>query len=146
MNRRTRNALDTATAGGISALGIAAIAAALVGIGLGVWAFTVWFSGTKGAGDLHKDQQSAQNREYWSAKFQDDMTTIQADQTNLATLRDAATSPGATQQDRTNYLGVQLNCRQDVAAYNADAGNVLATQRIPAGFPTSIDPTDYCGK
>lgn len=111
-----------------------------------VWWLSVAASGTAGSGNVTRDQNSAANRERWSATYNNDMQQVQADQTNLAVLKAAATGPGATQQDRQDYLGLQLNCRTDVATYNTDAANVLGAQWLPAGFPSSLDSSDYCGK
>jgi hypothetical protein len=146
MSARTRGAL-AATGGGISAVAVTGLViGACAAIGALVWWLGVFTSGTAGAGNVTKDQNSSQNRERWSATYSNDMQQIQADQTNLAVLKGAATGPGATVQDRTNYTGARLNCTADVATYNADASNVLGHQWIPAGMPPSIDPSDYCGK
>lgn len=109
-----------------------------------LWAFGVFTAGIKGSGDVHRDQQNAKNREHWSATFNAEYQQVQADQDNLAVLKNAADGDGATQQDRTNYTGAQLNCRTDVAAYNADAASVLGSPWIPAGLPTQIDAATYC--
>lgn len=146
MATRTRDTAAAVGTGVASWLGAALVIAAVMGLAAGAWALTVWFSGTKGAGDVHKDQNSATNQEHWSATYNNDYQQLQADQANLTTLQQAATGPGATQQDRTNYLGAQLNCRTDAATYNTDAGNVLGHQWIPAGLPTSVNASDYCGK
>lgn len=149
MKTRTRETIaDGARAAGVGCgayLGIALAIVALAGLAALGWWISVIASGPKGAGDIQKDQNSSQNREYWSAKYNADMQQIQADETNLAVLKAAATGPGATQQDRTNYTGAQLNCRSDAATYNTDAANVLGTQWIPTGLPTSVNATTYCG-
>lgn len=142
MNNRTRDAAAAASTGIAALLAVLAVCA----IGALVWWLGVFSSGTAGAGNLHKDQQSAQNRERWSATYNNDMQQVQADQANLATLHAAATGTGATQQDRQNYIGAQLICRTDVAAYNTDASNTLGAQWLPTGFSSSLDSTDYCGK
>lgn len=149
MNTRTRTALaDGARTAGLGLagyLGVALTIVAIAGLCAFGWWISVLVSGPKGAGDVTKDQNSAQNREYWSAKFNGDMQQLQADQANLATLKQTAAGPGATQQDAANYQGALLNCRTDAATYNTDANNVLAAQWIPAGLPTSVNATTYCG-
>lgn len=146
MSARTRGAV-AAVGGGVTAtVVIGGVAVLVAAIGALVWWLGVFTSGTAGAGNVTKDQNSSQNQERWSATYNNDMQQVQADQSNLPILKAAATGPGATQQDRQNYLGLQLNCRADVATYNTDAANVLGHQWIPAGFSTLLDPTDYCGK
>jgi hypothetical protein len=110
-----------------------------------IWWLGVFSSGTAGAGNLTRDQNSSQNREYWSAKYNTDWQNLQADQSNLIGLREYANTPGATQQDRMNLEGAQLNCRQDTATYNADTANVLGRQWLPSNLPTSVTATTYCG-
>lgn len=110
-----------------------------------LWWLGVFTSGVKGAGDVHRDQQRAGNREHWSATFNAEYQQIAADRDNLTILKRAATGAGATQQDRTNYTGAQLNCRQDVAQYNADAASTLGSPWIPTDLPSQIDATTYCG-
>ena len=117
---------------------------ALAGIGALIWWLGVSTSGIRGAGNVQRDQNNAANREHWSATFNAEYQQAQADADNLAVLKTAADAPGATAQDRTNYLGAQLNCRQDVATYNTDAASVLGRPWIPADLPTVIDATTYC--
>lgn len=142
----TRDAAATAGRGaGYYVLILLGVLAAF-GVAALIWWLSVATSGTAGSGNVTRDQNNATNREHWSATYNNDMQQVIADQTNLATLHAASTGIGATQQDRQNYIGAQLICRTDVATYNTDAANVLGTQWIPAGLPTSINSTDYCGK
>ena len=117
----------------------------IVGVGFLVWWFGVRTSGVIGSGNVTRDQNSSGNREYWSAKYNADWQNLTADQANLTGLREYANAPGATEQDRMNYLGAQLNCRQDAATYNTDAANILGHQWLPSGMPTQVTATTYCG-
>jgi uncharacterized protein HemX len=140
-------ARTTATASGLTIGGYIAIllaVAALAGIGGFAWWLTVATSGARGTGNVQRDQNSASNREHWSATFNAEYQQITADQSNLTVLK-TALDGGGTEQDRTNYLGAQLNCRQDVAKYNADAVSTLGSPWIPDGLPTSINANTYCG-
>ena len=140
------NAALRGIGGGISA--IAATAGAIVFlalVALFVWWLGVFSSNTVGSGNVTKAQNSAANREYWSAKYNTDLQNLAADQANLVGLRQYATGTGATEQDRMNYLGAQLNCRQDAATYNTDAANILGHQWLPSGMPTQVTATTYCG-
>jgi hypothetical protein len=110
-----------------------------------LWAFGVFTSGTKGAGDVTRDQNSAKNREHWSKTFNSEFQQIQADQEIVSSLMRTAQKAGATVQDRDNYTGAQNNCRQDVAQYNADASSTLGSPWLPAGLPAQINADTYCG-
>lgn len=90
-------------------------------------------SGTRGTLDIQKQRGTAANRTHWSATFAGDYRTIQADQQNIQIAQEAAARPGATVQDATNLEGIQMVCRDDVAAYNTDLANVLAV--VPDGYP-----------
>lgn len=143
---RTRQAVETAGWSIAAYLGVLAAVIALAGVGALVWWLGVATSSIRGNGNVTRDQNTAANREHWSATFNNEYQQITADQANLATLKQAADTPGATQQDRTNYLGAQLNCRQDVATYNTDAASALGHPWIPANLPNTLDSTTYCGK
>lgn len=145
MRIRTRDVATAAKFGVVAYLGLIAAVIGIAGITALVWWLSVAGSGVHGAGDVVKDQNSAANREHWSATFNAEYQRIQADQADLATLRSSAAGPGSTQQDRMDYQGAQLNCRQDVAEYNADAASDLGRPWIPAGLPTSILASTYCG-
>jgi hypothetical protein len=116
----------------------------LIVVGVGIWALTVAWSGVGGSGQVHKDQNSSNNREHWSATYNTDFNNLQADKSNIGVLQTAATATGATKQDQMNLDGAVMNCATDVATYNADAQNVLGNQWIPVGLPTSVNVADYC--
>lgn len=122
----------------LAALLIAAVVGAL-------WSLGVFTAGARGAGQVHKDQQRAGNREQWIATYNAEYQQLQADQQNLTVLKAAANGTGATQQDRIDYTGAQLNCRADAARYNADTQNLLGSPWLPAGLPTAVNADQYCG-
>jgi hypothetical protein len=109
-----------------------------------LWWGGVFASGAVGSGQLHKDQQSASNREQWSATYNGDMNNLLADRDNIDVLKQTVHSPGATAKDLTDLQGAQLNCNQDIAKYNQDAANVLGAQWLPAGFPAQVNSVTYC--
>jgi hypothetical protein len=121
-----------------AALLIAAICGAL-------WWAGVFTAAARGNGQVHKDQQRAGNREQWIATYNAEFQQLQADQQNLAVLKAATTGSGATQQDRIDYTGAQLNCRTDAAKYNADTQNLLGAPWLPASLPTTVNADQYCG-
>lgn len=145
MSITRRDVADGAKAIGAGTIWAVLAVVAIGGLSVALWAFGVFTSDAKGAGDVHRDQQNAGNREHWSQTFNSDYQQVTADQDNLVVLKAAATGAGATQQNRANYTGAQLNCRADVAQYNANASSVLGSPWIPAGLPTQLVPTTYCG-
>jgi flagellar basal body-associated protein FliL len=145
MSRITRRDIgDAAT--GISVGTILTVIGVLIACGIGalIWWLNVSTSGIKGSGDVHRDQQDAKNREHWSAQFNAEYQQVQADQNNIATLKQAATGTSATLQDRANYLGAEQNCQADVAQYNADASSTLGSPWVPPSLPTALTAATYC--
>jgi hypothetical protein len=111
-----------------------------------IWALALYHahtSGTRGTLDIQRQRGTAANRTHWSATFAGDYRTIQADQQNIQIAAQAANGPHSTVQDATNLTGIQMVCRNDVAAYNTDLANVLAV--VPDGYPTvSLDAGAQC--
>lgn len=124
----------------IAALSVVSIVLA-VALGWGIWALTVVTSPVIGRGEMYKDQQSSQNREYWISKYQHDYQMIQADQEAISTLK---ASGIVTQQDKINLQGAEMNCQQDVANYNGNVNNALGSPWLAANLPSQIDPNQYC--
>lgn len=140
-----RDVGDAATGFSLSAVLITASVLFVCALAALLWGLGVFTSGIKGAGDVTRDQNDAKNREHWSQTFNSEFQQIQADQDNLTVLKKTATATGASVQDRANYTGAQLNCRQDVAQYNADTASTLGARWLPQGLPTQINADTYCG-
>jgi hypothetical protein len=124
------------------AYGCATALALFVVLPIGLWAFGVFASGTKGTGDLTRQRNSAGNRAHWSATLNGLDQQITADQAMISAAHAVAAAPNATKQDQINLTGLVQNCLTDVAAYNGDTQNVLAV--VPDGLPTTIY-TNACG-
>lgn len=140
-----RDVGDAATGLSLSAVAVTLTVLFVCGLAALLWWLGVFTSGIKGAGDVHRDQNDAKNREHWSATFNSEYEQIQADQGVIATLKEQAGAQGATAQDRDNYVGAKNNCLQDVAQYNADASSTLGSPWVPANLPDHIDSDTYCG-
>lgn len=140
-----REIRDGAAWTGLSAVWLLLIVLVIAGISGILWALGVFTSSARGAGNVQRDTNSAANREHWSATYNTEFQRVTADQGIVAMLKNAAAGPGATQQDRVNYLGAQANCRADVAQYNAATQNVLGRPWLPDGLPTTLNAADYCG-
>jgi hypothetical protein len=122
---------------------ITATAVACIAISWAVLAYNARTSGARGTLDIQQQRGTAANRTHWSAVFAGDYRTIQADQQNIQIAAAAASGPRATVQDATNLTGIQMVCRNDVAAYNTDLANVLAV--VPDGYPTQpLDAGAQC--
>ncbi len=121
------------------------LATVIAGIAI-TWAVAIYHahtSGTRGTLDIQQQRGTAANRTHWSATFANDYRTIQADQQNIQIAQQAASGPHATVQDATNLTGIEMVCRNDVAAYNTDLGNALAV--VPDGYPTApLDAATQC--
>jgi hypothetical protein len=140
-----RDIRDATTWTGLGAGWILLASLLIAGIVGVLWWLGVLTAGARGAGQVHKDQQSAANREHWIATYNAEYQQLQADQANLGVLKQAATAAGATQQDRIDYQGARLNCRQDAAQYNADTQNLLGAQWLPEGLPATVNADTLCG-
>jgi hypothetical protein len=113
---------------------IAAVVIAAIAISWAAILYNAHTSGTRGTLDIQQQRGTAANRTHWSAVFAGDYRAIQADQQNIQIAQQAASGPHATVQDATNLTGVEMVCRNDVAAYNTDLANTLAV--VPDGYPT----------
>lgn len=123
-------------------IGILAIALTIILIAGAVW-LTIWLttasSGPRGNADVTRQHNSGQNQVAQNTKLLGDNATVLADQQKIAALAPNV----ATEQDRIDLQGLELNCQSDVATYNADVQNILAAGYLPAGLPTSY-PTAIC--
>lgn len=131
---RRQNIRDALGAGGF----IAAVTALCIVFSLLVWGASVLLSPLFGAGNVHRDVNSAQNREHWSAVFNGEYNIITADAMNVKIVAESL-HDSKTEQDRIDLQGAVLNCQQDVAHYNGDVQNVLAAKWLPPALPDHVD-------
>lgn len=115
---------------------------ALLALVWGIRTLSASTSGVKGTLQIQQQRGTAANREHWSVTIKGDYETVQSDQRNIRTAAQAATGPHATSIDATNLTGIEMNCSNDVAQYNTDAGNALAV--IPDGYPDHLDAQEQC--
>lgn len=139
--RKYQNLKDT-----LGASGLVALVVALTILGsFAVWGLFVLISPLVGSGNIHRDVQDAKNREHWSAVFNGRFNQIRADRAQIAVISDSLLTGGNTAQDKIDLQGARMNCLQDVALYNADTQNVLASPWLPAGLPATISDAEFCG-
>ena len=112
------------------------VVAALIAAGIWMWTAS---SGLRGDASVTRQHNAGQNQVAQNTKLLGDQATVTADEHNIQYL--AANL--VTAQDRMDLQGLELNCQSDVAAYNADVQNILASGYLPAGLPSSY-PAIVC--
>ena len=112
------------------------VLAALIGAGIWIWTVT---SGARGNASVARQHNSGQNQVAQNTKLLGDQATVLSDQQKIRVLA----VNQVTQQDKIDLQGLELNCQTDIAAYNADVQNILASGYLPAGLPSSY-PTTVC--
>jgi len=110
--------------------------AALIAAGIWIWTAT---SGSRGGAAVTRQHNSGQNQVAQNTKLLGDQATVLSDEHKIQVL--AATV--VTQQDKVDLQGLELNCASDVATYNADVQNILASGYLPSGLPSAY-PTTVC--
>lgn len=123
---------------GVICTGLLAITA-LSGIS---WGISVLIAGPKGAGDVHKINQSAGNRISAQEKFEALYGQIKAyDQQLDQAAADKAANPG----DRyyaINYSGLRKQCIDAVQQYDASAAKITQRDWLSPDLPRQIDTAD----
>jgi cytoskeletal protein RodZ len=113
-------------------------------IGALVWALGVFSSGTKGRGDVIKQNNSSTNQIQAQAEFNKlwgDIQSYHADITASAAA--LAKNPGDAYQQSVLTAQQQI-CRSAVQEYNADTVNTTMREWRPAADPAAVDPTLEC--
>jgi hypothetical protein len=143
IHNRTRKAIkrdyeDAAHAFALSPILLAALflVAALIAVGIWLWTAS---SGARGNASVTRQHNSGQNQVAQNTKLLGDQATVLSDQQKIQSLAGGV----VTEQDRMDLSGLELNCQSDVAAYNADVRNILASGYLPAGLPSSY-PAAAC--
>lgn len=107
-------------------------------VGVGIWGAVVGFSGTYGAGNVHRANQDATNRINSQAHFEDLYGDIKSYETQLVQAgQDKAdgTDPNAA----TNYTGLYNTCVSAVNQYNQDSKKTTFKDWKDADLPETID-------
>ncbi|MBR7832249.1 hypothetical protein KDL01_03205 [Actinospica durhamensis] len=110
--------------------------AAVTAVGIWLWTSS---SGVRGDASVTRQHNSGQNQVAQNTKLLGDQATVLSDQQKIQVLAANVT----TQQDKIDLQGLELNCLTDVAAYNADVRNILASGLLPSGLPSAY-PTTVC--
>lgn len=104
-----------------------------------IWGAVTLTSGARGDASVTRQHNSGRNQVAQNTKLLGDQATVLSDQQKIQVL--AASQ--STVQDQTDLHGLELNCLSDVAAYDADVRNILASGYLPEGLPSSY-PTTLC--
>lgn len=111
-------------------------------IGGVVWAVKVALAPVKGAGDVYRKQQDANNRIFAQEHFQQLYNQIVAYDRQL----DQAAADKAEHKGSdfyaTNYSGLVKICLDAVGQYDADANKITQAQWRDTTLPYQIDTTD----
>lgn len=111
-------------------------------IGAGVWGFKVLTAPVKGAGDVVRKQNDANNRIFAQEHFQQLYNQILAYDRQLdQAAADKAEHPGDGFY-AVNYSGLVKTCIDAVGQYNADANKITQAQWLDASLPYQIGTTD----
>ncbi len=138
---------------------VAVIIAASV-IGAASWGISVATSGPRGAGDVVRERNDANNRISAQAFFEDTYATIKAQDLKLTDAQQAldeflATTPQPTSSDmvqlqlytqqlkakQTTVTGLTQICQDAVARYNAEARKTIRAEWRAEDLPYQIDAT-----
>lgn len=115
-------------------------------LGFGGWAFGIWFSGPKGAGEAIKQNNSKVNRigqqeqfEQLAADYDGFVVKIKAGK--------AAVASAVTETDKqlraTELVGLRQVCVDAAQQFNANSRKYTARDWKSAGLPARLDP-DAC--
>jgi hypothetical protein len=121
-------------------IAIAGIAIAILLV-VGAFWLAIWLitasSGTRGNADVTRQHNSGQNQVAQNTTLLNASAVVTSDEQKIK----IQAANIATQQDRLDLAGLEQNCQTDVATYNADVRNILATGYLPAALPTSYAAT-----
>lgn len=107
-----------------------------------VWGFKVLTAPVKGAGDVVRKQNDANNRIFAQEHFQTLYNQIQAYDRQLdQAAKDKNDNPG-DKFFATNYSGLVKTCQDAVGQYNGDANKITQAQWRDATLPYQIDDLD----
>lgn len=130
------------SAGWRTAIWVVAVVAFLGLLAGGIWAIRVATSGPRGAGDVVRKTNDANNRIFAQQHFQDLYNQLLAYDQQLD---QAAADKKQYPDDRTyavNYSGLVKQCIDARNQYNADANKVTQAKWRDADLPYQIDATN----
>lgn len=114
---------------------VIAVVVLVLALSAGIWGLTVAFSGTKGAGDVVRKNNDANNRIFSQQHFEDLYAAVVSEDQQLDIFA------GKTDDySTTTFAGIQAECIRDRNQYNADANKVLEKDWLSSDLPHQIDP------
>ena len=118
---------------------VVAVVVFIVLISSALWAFGVFSSPIKGAGDAFKQQQSSTNRIVSQQRFEDLYQEVEAADRKLGPAKAALKADPDSQIKQTEFTGLQNYCIDVVADYNAEARKYLSSEWRAIDLPQKID-------
>lgn len=115
----------------------------IVAITVGLWAFGLATSGAKGAGDVVRKNNDANNRINSQAYFENLWGDIQGYTAKLPVAAQAMTD-GSDPNAAINYRGLYNTCVDAVNQYNAASQQTLFKDWKTADLPQRVDVTQAC--
>jgi len=138
------DARDAAEGVGIAFIAtVTAVVFAIV-IGSGLWAFGVFTSGTRGHGDVIKQNNSGSNQIAAQAEFNRLWGDIQADHDNIQAAAATLKASPSDAYQQSVLTAEQQTCRTAVQQYNADTADTTLKEWRPADDPAHIDSATEC--
>lgn len=111
---------------------------------IGLWTFGVFSSGVRGAGDVIKQNNDANNRIQAQATFNRLWGDIQSYHDNIQAAAQALKASPTDGYQQSVLTAEEQTCRSAVQNYNADAQNTTMRDWRPAEDPAQIDSTEEC--
>lgn len=109
----------------------------LTAVGFGAWGIDIALSGPRGAANVYKQNQDANNRTSAAQTWQQSYNDVQRDITNLTTIKQMY----KTSDPQGFIVTSQTACNGDVAHYNGLQTQPLLKDWKPDSLPWEFDAT-----
>ena len=114
----------------------------IIGIPIGIWAFTVATADIKGEGDKIIEKESSENFIAAQAFFEDTYAEFDASLDKITLAKVALEADPTDPTLRTNLSGAQNHCVNVAADYNAESRKYLSEEFKSADLPAKLDSSE----
>lgn len=121
---------------------VAAVVGACLLVGAIIWGISVATSGVRGAGDVVRQNNGADNRVFAQQHFEDLYAAVTTEDEQLDNADTGRRTHPNDSYYQSTFDGIQQECVRDRNQYNADADKVLLTDWQSKTLPHRMDPTD----
>lgn len=111
-------------------------------VALVIWIIEIGFSSVAGRGNAEIARNSAENWTTQQARFEELYAQIRVDDANLSVLKTALDADPTNPLKQTEFTGLQLNCKNNTAEYDALARTFMAENFRDTDLPFQIDVTN----